>query len=55
MFTAIKLLLIIIMPNTLQFMTNAAFTLYGFDNQERNLMFVQTAFQVLKLKFLLTV
>jgi len=30
----------------------AAFTLSGFDDQERNLMFVKTAFQVLKLKFL---
>jgi len=32
--------------------TNASFTLSGFDNQERNLTFVKTAFQVLKLKFL---
>jgi len=32
--------------------TYAAFTLSGFDDQERNLMFVKTAFQVLKLKFL---
>jgi len=31
---------------------NAAFTLSGFDDQERNLTFVKTAFQVLKLKFL---
>jgi len=30
----------------------AAFTLSSFDNQERNLTFVKTAFQVLKLKFL---
>jgi len=30
----------------------AAFTLSGFDNEERNLTFVKTAFQVLKLKFL---
>jgi len=30
----------------------AAFTLNGFDNQERNLTFVKTAFQVLKLEFL---
>jgi len=30
----------------------AAFTLSGFDDQERNLTFVKTAFQVLKLKFL---
>jgi len=29
----------------------AAFTLTGFDDQERNLMFVKTDFQVLKLKF----
>jgi len=29
----------------------AAFTLNGFDNQERNLMFMKTNFQVLKLKF----
>jgi len=29
----------------------AAFTLNGFDDQERNLMFVKTDFQVLKLKF----
>jgi len=33
-------------------MTYAAFTLNGFDDQERNLMFVKTSFQVLKLKFL---
>jgi len=32
--------------------TNAAFTLSGFGDQERNLTFVKTAFQVLKLKFL---
>jgi len=31
--------------------THAAFTLSGLDNQEQNLMFVKTAFQVLKLKF----
>jgi len=31
---------------------NAAFTLCGFDDQERNLTFVKTDFQVLKLKFL---
>jgi len=31
--------------------TNAAFTLNGFDNQERNLSFVKTDFHVLKLKF----
>jgi len=31
--------------------TNAAFTLNGFNDQERNLTFVQTDFQVLKLKF----
>jgi len=30
----------------------AAFTLSGFDDQERNLTFVKTAFQVLKLQFL---
>jgi len=29
-----------------------AFILDGFDDQERNLMFVKTGFQVLKLKFL---
>jgi len=34
--------------------TNAAFTCSGFDDQERNLTFVKTAFQVLKLKFLAT-
>jgi len=32
--------------------SNAAFTLSGFDNQERNLTFVKRAFHVLKLKFL---
>jgi len=32
--------------------TNTAFTLSGFDDQERNPMFVKTAFQVKKLKFL---
>jgi len=32
--------------------TNAAFTLSGFDDQERNLTFVKTDFQVLKLQFL---
>jgi len=32
--------------------TYAAFTLSGFDNPERNLTLVKTAFQVLKLKFL---
>jgi len=31
--------------------TNAAFTLSGFDDQERNLMVVKTDFQVSKLKF----
>jgi len=30
----------------------AVFTLGGFDDQERNLTFVKTAFQVLKLQFL---
>jgi len=30
---------------------NTAFTLNGFDNQERNLTFVKTFFEVLKLKF----
>jgi len=30
----------------------AAFTLSGFDDQERNLTYVKTAFQVLKLQFL---
>jgi len=33
-------------------LTYAAFTLNVHDDQERNLMFVRTAFQVLKLKFL---
>jgi len=32
-------------------MSNAAFTLNGFDDQERKLTFVKTDFQVLKLKF----
>jgi len=31
--------------------TDAAFTLDGFDDQERNLTFVKTNFHVLKLKF----
>jgi len=31
--------------------TNAAFTLNGFDDQERNLTLVKTDFQVLKFKF----
>jgi len=31
--------------------TNTAFPLSGFDDQERNLTFVKTAFQDLKLKF----
>jgi len=31
---------------------NAAFTLSGLDDQERNLTFVKTGFLVLKLKFL---
>jgi len=30
---------------------NAAFTLNGFGDQERNLTFVKTGFQVLKTKF----
>jgi len=30
---------------------NAAFTLNGFDDQQRNMTFVKTHFQVLKLKF----
>jgi len=34
------------------YVTYAAFTHNGFDDQERNLTFVKTAFQVLKLKFL---
>jgi len=34
---------------------NAAFTLSGFDDQERNLTFVKTAFQILKLNFLVAV
>jgi len=33
------------------FETYAAFTLNGFDDQERNLTFVKTDFQVLKLKY----
>jgi len=33
-------------------LTYAAFTLSGFGDEERNLMFVKTAFQVLKLEFL---
>jgi len=32
-------------------LSNAAFTLIGFDDQERNLTFVKTAFQVLKQAF----
>jgi len=32
--------------------TYATFTLSGFDDQERNLTFVKTAFQVFKLQFL---
>jgi len=32
--------------------TNAAFTLNGFDDQERNLCFAKTDFQVIKHKFL---
>jgi len=32
-------------------LTNAMFTLNGFDDQERNLMFVKMNFQVLKLIF----
>jgi len=31
-------------------MTNATFTLRSFDDRERNLTFVKTAFEVLKLK-----
>jgi len=31
--------------------SNASFTLNGFDDQKRNLTFVKTGFQVLKLKF----
>jgi len=38
--------------STMSLLSNAAVTLNGFDNQERNLTFVKTAFQVLKLKFL---
>jgi len=34
---------------------NVAFTLSSFDNQEQNLTFVKTAFQVLKLKFLASI
>jgi len=33
------------------FVTYATFTLNGFDDQERNLTFVKTGFQVLILKF----
>jgi len=33
-------------------MAYAAFTLDGFDDQERNLTFVKADFQVLKLKFM---
>jgi len=33
-------------------LTYAAFTHNGFDDQERNLMFVKTVFQVLKVQFL---
>jgi len=32
--------------------SNAAFTLSGFDDQKRNLMFLNTAFQLSKYKFL---
>jgi len=32
-------------------MSSNVFTLRGFDNQERNLTSVKTAFQALKLKF----
>jgi len=39
-------------PKNYSILTNAAFTLSGFDDQERNLTFVKTAFQVLKLQFL---
>jgi len=35
----------------LYFLSYAAFTLSGFDDQERNLTFVKTDFQVLKLEF----
>jgi len=35
--------------------TYAAFTLNGFDDQERNLTFVKTVFQVLKFKFFMLV
>jgi len=35
----------------LQWRTNAAFTLNGFDDQGRSLTFVKASFQVLKLKF----
>jgi len=34
-----------------EYLTYSAFTLKGFDDQERNLTFVKTDFQVLKLKF----
>jgi len=33
-------------PTIFEFQPNAAFTLSGFDDQERNLTFVKTAFQV---------
>jgi len=38
-----------------QLLIYAAFTLSGFDAQERNLTFVKTAFQVIKLNFLFAV
>jgi len=37
------------------FASYAAFTLNGFDDQERNLTFVKTVFQVLKFKFFMLV
>jgi len=37
--------------DVIDFVTNAAFTLSGFDNQERNPTFVKTDFQVFKFKF----
>jgi len=38
--------------NNDKYFINAAFTLSGFDDQERNLTFVKTDFHALKLKFL---
>jgi len=40
------------MTSFLENLKSAAFTLNGFDDQERNLTFVKTDFQVLKPKLL---